>query len=109
MTIYLGLLEPKRISLVSSGDYSYGLFLYGFPIQQATIATLGAVGHHWFVNTAVALPVTFAIAFFSWRYIEKPALGLRSVLIKIEDAGMRLIERNPYVRFIVPVLGVRGS
>lgn len=32
VTVWLGLLEPKRVALIRSGDYSYPLYLYSFPI-----------------------------------------------------------------------------
>ena len=32
VTVYLGLLNPSRNKIILSGDYSYGLYLYGFPI-----------------------------------------------------------------------------
>jgi peptidoglycan/LPS O-acetylase OafA/YrhL len=38
MTVYLGLTNPARHKLLLSGDYSYGIYLYGFPIQQAVAA-----------------------------------------------------------------------
>jgi peptidoglycan/LPS O-acetylase OafA/YrhL len=47
MTIYLGLLNPGRQKLLLSGDYSYGIFLYGYPIQQA-VAAFGPVMHEWY-------------------------------------------------------------
>ena len=52
-TIYLGLLDPPRVSLVAKGDDSHGSVLYGFPIQQATLAALEP-GWHWSVNLAIA-------------------------------------------------------
>jgi peptidoglycan/LPS O-acetylase OafA/YrhL len=39
VTVFLGLCDPPRTSLVLGADYSYGMYLYGFPIQQ-TIAFL---------------------------------------------------------------------
>ena len=37
VTVFLGLCEPPRTPIVLGADYSYGMYLYGFPIQQ-TIA-----------------------------------------------------------------------
>ena len=31
LTVYLGLLSPRRTFFVEGADYSYGLFLYGYP------------------------------------------------------------------------------
>jgi peptidoglycan/LPS O-acetylase OafA/YrhL len=82
-TVYLGLLDPYRIGLVRKGDYSYGLFLYGYPIQQATVATLGPAGFHWGINLAVAYPIAFAVAAFSWWCVERPFLKLKPLVNRI--------------------------
>ena len=84
LTIYLGLLDPRRISLVAKGDYSYGLFLYGFPIQQATLAALGEPGRHWSVNLAIAFPIDFAVAAFSWWCVERPFLLFKPLIYRVE-------------------------
>jgi peptidoglycan/LPS O-acetylase OafA/YrhL len=54
------------------GDYSYGVFLYSFPIQQACVAWLGCAGRPWLLF-AVAVPLSLAAAVLSWRCIERPA------------------------------------
>ncbi|HEY0274706.1 MAG TPA: acyltransferase [Paenirhodobacter sp.] len=58
------------------GDYSYGIYIYAFPIQQLA-AHLGA-RDPW-SNVLVALPLTFCCAALSWALVEKPtqALGRR--------------------------------
>jgi peptidoglycan/LPS O-acetylase OafA/YrhL len=61
------------------GDYSYGLYLWGFPVQQAVSATIGKPVHPW-VNLAVSLPIAFALAIASWHLIEKPALRWKTRL-----------------------------
>lgn len=58
------------------GDYSYGLYIWGFPIQQSAV-------HLWpgmtaYQNMAIALPVALSLAVISWYAIEKPALSLKS-------------------------------
>ncbi len=54
------------------GDYSYGTYIYAFPIQQSVAATLGAPGPLQML--AVALPLTLLFAVVSWHLVEKPAL-----------------------------------
>lgn len=85
-TIYIGLMNPPRNPLVLGGDYSYGLFIYGFPLQQA-LAASPFFSHYWVVNMIVAMPVLMLAAFLSWWYVEKPALGLRVYLKKLEAIG----------------------
>jgi peptidoglycan/LPS O-acetylase OafA/YrhL len=58
------------------GDFSYGVYVYAFPVQQAVTALLG--GHTaWWVNAAVSLPVVVALSALSWHLVEKPALTFK--------------------------------
>jgi peptidoglycan/LPS O-acetylase OafA/YrhL len=79
----LGLCDPRRVRLIAGADYSYGVFLYGFVVQQS-FASLGAWTHHWWLNLLVCIPLSAVFAAASWRLVEKPALRLRSVLVRAE-------------------------
>jgi len=58
------------------GDYSYGLYVYAFPIQQTLIERIpGIAPGRLFL---LAFPLTLAVAVVSWHAIERPALGLKS-------------------------------
>ncbi|HEX3605540.1 MAG TPA: acyltransferase [Candidatus Dormibacteraeota bacterium] len=62
-------------------DPSYGIYVLGFPIQQAVISIAG--GHiHPLAVFAISVPVTFCCALISWTFIEAPAMRLRSTLAK---------------------------
>jgi peptidoglycan/LPS O-acetylase OafA/YrhL len=78
--LFFGMVSIPKNKLISSGDYSYGIYLYGFPITQAVVTiSPGLQGHGW--TTLVVsglLTVTFAVA--SWHLIEKPALALKKRL-----------------------------
>jgi peptidoglycan/LPS O-acetylase OafA/YrhL len=78
MAVFLGAANPKRSKIALSGDYSYGLYLYGFPIQQAVYG-LGRWTHSWEVNFLVSFPAALVFAVISWRLVEKPALSLRGL------------------------------
>lgn len=57
-------------------DYSYGLYIYAFPVQQGLIAThpnLAPIQH-----ACVALAIVLIPASLSWHLIEKPALALKN-------------------------------
>jgi peptidoglycan/LPS O-acetylase OafA/YrhL len=72
---------PLRLNaLVRPGDVSYGVYIYAFPVQQ----TLLFIGHGLsaLALTALAAPVTYALAFASWRLIEAPALALKRRLAR---------------------------
>ena len=85
VTVWLGLLRPRPFVLTRYGDYSYGIFLFGFPIQQAMTQIMGPRFHEWFWNIAAALPLTLVFAALSWHAVEKPALALRGPLKRLED------------------------
>ncbi|MEM9196245.1 MAG: acyltransferase [Pseudomonadota bacterium] len=57
------------------GDYSYGFYIYAFPMQQLTLHVLGP--HDPLTNMAFAIPTTLALAVLSWHLVEKPGLALR--------------------------------
>lgn len=58
------------------GDISYGLYVWGWPVQQIMAQYVGTGS--WAQNFVLAYPVTAAIAYVSWRYIEAPALKLKA-------------------------------
>jgi peptidoglycan/LPS O-acetylase OafA/YrhL len=55
------------------GDFSYGLYLYAYPVQQVLLHVLGPrlPVHPFFV---VAFLLTLPLAMLSWRFIEAPWL-----------------------------------
>ncbi len=62
------------VDLDRLGDFSYGLYLYAFPMQQVFASLLPGWGPYW--NFAVALPSALLLAILSWRLVEKRALAL---------------------------------
>jgi peptidoglycan/LPS O-acetylase OafA/YrhL len=88
LTAYLGTLNPARIRLLRGADYSYGLYLYGLPIEQALIASLPI--RHWLFTAVGALALAGLFAAFSWTYVEKPALKLRGALERLEKRWIAL-------------------
>lgn len=59
------------------GDYSYGIYLWGYPAQQI-------MAHHFptaapLTNAALSLPLAVLLGVASWHLLEKPALSLKSV------------------------------
>jgi len=83
VTIWLGLTDPRRNWLVRGADYSYGIFLYGFPMQQA-VAALGPWGHTPLGNFIGSVAAAAAFAGVSWTFVEKPALRLRKPMERLE-------------------------
>lgn len=79
-TLFIGMMNLPKIKLLSSGDYSYGIYLYGFPISQALVAALPFLRGQGWLTVFVALAVTTVFAVASWHLIEKPALALKKRL-----------------------------
>jgi peptidoglycan/LPS O-acetylase OafA/YrhL len=88
ISVYIGLMSPRRFAIVKGADYSYGIFLYGYAIQQA-FAALGDWTHHWYINILVCTPLAAVFAALSWNFVEKPALRLRKRCEKIEAIYLR--------------------
>jgi peptidoglycan/LPS O-acetylase OafA/YrhL len=76
ITAFLGVSKLPRLPLFSNGDYSYGIYLYGFPVQQVvrTVLPEGSL----IVQFTVALVLITLFAALSWHWIERPILKLRS-------------------------------
>jgi peptidoglycan/LPS O-acetylase OafA/YrhL len=75
--VYLGLLNLPLIKPFSNGDYSYGIYLFNFPIQQSIMKIFPAMDN-WWVLMSISIPATLIFSAFSWHYIEKPALSLKN-------------------------------
>lgn len=81
-TVFIGLTNPTRSQILLSGDYSYGIFLYGYPIQQSFAHLTG--GGHWIAHLLTVVPITFGVAAASWWLLEKHALTLRRFIPRAE-------------------------
>jgi peptidoglycan/LPS O-acetylase OafA/YrhL len=58
------------------GDLSYGMYIYGWPVEQTVMWLSGGRAAWWQVFLA-ALPATAALAFLSWHLVERPMLRLK--------------------------------
>ena len=61
------------------GDYSYGVYIYAFVIQQAIIAVTPNINGSTLVMYSSV--VTLFIAIISWHFVEKKALGYKRTFI----------------------------
>ena len=57
-------------------DLSYGVFLFGFPVQQIISSAFGGPIDPWLLFL-MAFSVSAALATLSWRFVEKPCLRLK--------------------------------
>lgn len=57
------------------GDYSYGIYIYSFPIQQLVVHLVPGISAAALL--ALSLPLSIAAGAVSWHLIEKPAMAWR--------------------------------
>lgn len=81
VTAFIGLLPLPKINLVRSGDYSYGIYLYGYPVTQAIIAEVPSLKGNLLVLAPTALVLTACFAAFSWHCVEKHCLKLKRYIV----------------------------
>ncbi|MFN0113313.1 MAG: acyltransferase family protein [Paracoccaceae bacterium] len=55
------------------GDFSYGIYIYAFPVQGLAVWAFGGISP-W-ANIALSFPPTLVLAVLSWHLIERPALA----------------------------------
>ena len=76
LTIYLARAHTERLDFLGrAGDLSYGLYIYGWPIEQAVVWATGDQLPWWQVFL-LSLALAVAMAMLSWHGIEKRALRL---------------------------------
>ncbi|KRE16858.1 hypothetical protein ASE63_14130 [Bosea sp. Root381] len=75
--VYIGLMPLRLPERLRRLDVSYGIYLYGFPIQQALVAKLDIVHGSGPLLFLISAPLVFGFALLSWLFIEKPFLRLK--------------------------------
>jgi len=71
----LGLPKKSFRPVVKMPDYSYGIYIWHFPVLQVLLFAMPALTP-WQL-TLISFPLYMAAAMLSWHWIEKPALGLK--------------------------------
>lgn len=75
IALYAGFFRlPPLCRLGYRNDYSYGMYLYAFAVQQAIVAVFPAVQSP-LVLFVVATSLTAPIAWASWHFVERPFLS----------------------------------
>lgn len=73
---------------VPHNDYSYGIYLYGFAIQQCVAAVAPKLDH--LTALLIAAPAILLCAALSWHFVERPALRwCRRRIARAPDASSR--------------------
>jgi peptidoglycan/LPS O-acetylase OafA/YrhL len=91
---YIGFLRYEPLLAYNRlGDYSYGMYIYGFPVQQAISAVYSgctpAVMMIW------SMPLTLVLSIVSWHCIEERALAQRSTVSAWLTRSLKPIKLEP--------------
>ncbi|PXX39320.1 MULTISPECIES: acyltransferase [Burkholderia] len=65
------------------GDFSYGIYIYGFLVEQLVSSYFGTGGRP-ILNFLLSLVPTIGLAVLSWHYIEKPFLRFKPKTPKLD-------------------------
>lgn len=60
------------------GDYSYGVYVYGWPVQQTVASQLPHIGVH--LNQLYSIAISIVVAAASWHLVEKPCIAFGHAL-----------------------------
>ena len=96
MAMFFSSIAPLlRIKL--PGDYSYGVYLYGWPIQQVLSSLDFSTSTRW--NQLATMALALACAVVSWHFIEKPMMTVirragASVSKFVEPYKLRFFKRG---------------
>ena len=70
--------QPRLLGYNRLGDYSYGIYIYAFPVQQWCAYAWKGIDPIGMIVVAFAVTLAFAIG--SWHLIEKRALAFKPIL-----------------------------
>jgi peptidoglycan/LPS O-acetylase OafA/YrhL len=85
-TVYIGLTDFRKTFVTATGDYSYGVYLYGFPVQQALAFALPQL-HSYVLNFLISLAIALLLAAVSWHFVESRVLANRKTIIAFVQDG----------------------
>jgi peptidoglycan/LPS O-acetylase OafA/YrhL len=74
------------------GDYSYGVYIYGWPIQQVIMSAYPGTSPASLMLSSLGLCVPIAV--LSWHMVEGPAMNLKVRLMRGRDLPKDAAERG---------------
>ncbi|MDX1938184.1 MAG: acyltransferase [Flavihumibacter sp.] len=77
--LYIG--QLKAFIDLRGNDFSYGFYLYAFPVQQLVLLYGGYDMPVWW-HICISSCITLVLAVASWKFIEQPALAKKDIFIK---------------------------
>ncbi|UZJ60537.1 acyltransferase [Pseudomonas sp. KU26590] len=93
LIFYLGFATHPAIDRYNQlGDYSYGVYIYAFPIQEILANLFKGIGPVSMM--LLAFPLVLLAATFSWHVIEKPAMAWRRGLAGFLRSRLNIKDRR---------------
>jgi peptidoglycan/LPS O-acetylase OafA/YrhL len=74
IALWLGSLPSPLLAYNRMGDYSYGTYLVGWPVQQLLAYSVPGIGYY--AMMALALSIAWILAVLLWHFVERPSLIL---------------------------------
>jgi peptidoglycan/LPS O-acetylase OafA/YrhL len=84
---------PALTTFGSRGDFSYGVYIYAYPVQQMIVLHFGTSMPLWLFS-GLSVLLTFPLAYASWHLVEKKALALKQMRFG-EGASPLTTGQNP--------------
>jgi peptidoglycan/LPS O-acetylase OafA/YrhL len=98
LVLYLALRSWSGLRVLTRrGDVSYGLYLLAFPVQQVIVLAWPGGPPSPLAVVAIALPVTYLLAFASWHLLEKRALVFKGRLAGSRRSGFTAHAPDPEI------------
>ena len=80
IVLTLGFHKSLTVNFRIVNDYSYGIYLYAFPVQQAIRHSVSIQSPLLFFFLTMLITVPLAV--MSWHFVEKPALKLKKAFVR---------------------------
>jgi peptidoglycan/LPS O-acetylase OafA/YrhL len=88
LVLYLAVALPERLTRIGhTRDYSLGVYIYGYPVQQL-LALVGAARFGTAAFFVLSLAGSLALAIPSWHFIEAPALRMKDRKLSLRRRGV---------------------
>jgi peptidoglycan/LPS O-acetylase OafA/YrhL len=98
IVLYIAYIPSGKVRTFNRvGDYSYGTYIYAFPVQQSVASLIpGISGGMMLIVSSV---VTLMLAAVSWHLVEKRALALKGATLTFHNLWSIFTNKGSYNSF----------